>query len=42
MPEKYDHLIGEYPDHPGEGKGLTAKKRQQDQTENTKSLFAAE
>ena len=42
MPKKYDHLIGEHPDHPGEGKGWAAKRRQKASVGDTKSFFTAE
>jgi len=42
LPKKYDHLIGEYPDHPGEGKGWAAKQRQKASVGETQSFFAAE
>jgi DNA (cytosine-5)-methyltransferase 1 len=36
VPEKYHHLIGNHDDHPGEGKGAGAKRRNEEQP----SLFA--
>jgi len=42
VPDKYLHIIGDHEDHPGEGKGASAKRRQEKENQNDLFVDAAE